>query len=307
MSGGRRAVAPSPSPRVIRLLLGAYPPSFRERYADELAALLEQSGLGVREGVDLLLGAARAWLRPTYGAGPGETRRLRLLSTVSTVWVGFCVVLCGTLGLLRLLTDPPVPGLALGTPRWVALQQVASLALGAACLLVLLGGAPLGIRALRSGAPARRTSLAPVAALVVLVVVGAALYAGLVLLPGAPMTASAYPLWFRVVAACWLLAVPVVAAWGAVGLARALRLSAPREHDLVASTLLSLLVVPALVAPVLLVLAVSYRSMRYWGTGVASLLLAGCLVVLVAAWTASAVSAVRGLVALRSTDRLAGQ
>ena len=282
-----------------RLLLATYPPWFRERYGDELAALLDDAGVGVRDALDLLLGAVRAWLRPSYGAAPVEARRLRLLSSVSTVWVGFCVVLCGSLGTLRLLEDPPVPGLALGTPRWVAFHQLATAALLLSCLLVVAGGVPVGLRALRSGPVARRTALGPVVGLAVLVITGPAVYAGLVLMPGTPLPPAAYPVWFVVAALTWLLLVPVVATWWAVALPRALRISAPRARDLVASALLSVLVVGLLAPSVALVVAVSYRSVRFWGTGLDSTVIVLCVAGVVVGWLVSAVSAMRAVPALR--------
>lgn len=50
--------------RAARLALRVYPRSFRSRYGDELATLVED--LGQRRGLafDLWLGVARAWLRP---------------------------------------------------------------------------------------------------------------------------------------------------------------------------------------------------------------------------------------------------
>ncbi|HUY57564.1 MAG TPA: hypothetical protein VMV12_07020 [Candidatus Micrarchaeaceae archaeon] len=45
-----------------RLLLGLYPPSFRERYGDELQALVEDTSSSQQQiSRDLALGALRAW------------------------------------------------------------------------------------------------------------------------------------------------------------------------------------------------------------------------------------------------------
>lgn len=44
-----------------RLLLGLYPPSFRERYGDELEALVEDTASSPRISRDLAVGALRAW------------------------------------------------------------------------------------------------------------------------------------------------------------------------------------------------------------------------------------------------------
>ncbi|HEY3218668.1 MAG TPA: hypothetical protein VGK15_06245 [Candidatus Limnocylindria bacterium] len=46
----------------MRWLLKLYPPAWRERYESEMAALLEQQRAGQRSAIDLLLGAADAWV-----------------------------------------------------------------------------------------------------------------------------------------------------------------------------------------------------------------------------------------------------
>ena len=45
-----------------RLLLGLYPPSFRERYGDELQALVEDTSSSQQISRDLALGALRGWV-----------------------------------------------------------------------------------------------------------------------------------------------------------------------------------------------------------------------------------------------------
>jgi hypothetical protein len=46
----------------MRWLLKLYPPAWRERYEEEMAALLEESRSGRRSIIDLLRGAADAWI-----------------------------------------------------------------------------------------------------------------------------------------------------------------------------------------------------------------------------------------------------
>ena len=83
-----------------------YPPSFRERYGAELDALV--SDLGGGHPGDLLRGAARAWLRPSF-AGPDALRRRRQ-ATAATVWVAWCAGFLVAPAVNRALLDPPVPG-----------------------------------------------------------------------------------------------------------------------------------------------------------------------------------------------------
>jgi len=46
----------------MRWLLKLYPPAWRERYQDEMAALLDEQKTGKRSVVDLVRGAADAWI-----------------------------------------------------------------------------------------------------------------------------------------------------------------------------------------------------------------------------------------------------
>ena len=286
---------------VRRVAVAAYPPSFRERYGEELDALLEETGVGPRETLDLVLGAARAWLRPAYGADPAQRRRLRLLSSVSTVWVGFCVVLCGTLGTLRLLEDPPVPGLALGTPRWQEFHLVGTDALALSIVLVLIGGVPLGIRAMRSGRAARRLVAGPVVALLLLG--GLTLVVATVGAQRLSDSGGPYPTWLVVLLLTWLVATPLVAAWWAVALPLALRASSPGTRALALPAVLGTVVAALLTLPLLLVSAVAFRTVRFWGPGVESGIATMCVAGVALAWFVTVVSAARGLPALRPSRR----
>ncbi|HSN06733.1 MAG TPA: hypothetical protein VLV82_05240 [Candidatus Angelobacter sp.] len=277
-----------------RLLVAAYPPSFRERYADELDALLDDTGVGPREVVDLLLGAARAWLRPAYGVDGAERRRRRLLSSVSVVWVAFCTVVCGTAGTLRLLEDPPVTGFDPHDGRWALGHEAAADALLVAAVLVLVAAVPLGLRALRSSAGVRRVVVGPVAGLAVLLLTFAGLQGYVVVAqPGAEL-----PRWFLVAGAAWLLASAGVAAWWTVALPRALRLAGPAAPRLRVPALLSAAVALLLSAPAVLVLAVAVRTGSAWGTGYAVVMWV-CVAGVLTAWLAGLTSASRGVAALR--------
>jgi len=64
-----------------RLILALYPLSFRERYGEELQALVEDTSKSRRVAFDLALGAAKAWIRPKFGGTPEQQQRSRLLAT----------------------------------------------------------------------------------------------------------------------------------------------------------------------------------------------------------------------------------
>ncbi|MCU1589766.1 MAG: hypothetical protein JWP11_1022 [Frankiales bacterium] len=121
--------------RLADLALACYPPSWKERYGDELADLA-----GDGDGADLIVGAARAWLHP---AGT-RTIAARRQSAISTVHVSWCAVFVAGLVYLKAVNDPPLPGLTTGAsqPLWA----VAKLTFFAGWGLLLLGGTGLLLR-----------------------------------------------------------------------------------------------------------------------------------------------------------------
>ena len=121
-----------------RVALACYPPWFRERYGEELAALVEDVGGGPRVLLDLAGGATRAWLRPALAGDPDARVRRRLQATLATTWVAWCAGITSVPLLDRLLLDPPQPG----TPHAVR-ALVAT-----AWWLVLAGSAVAGAGAL---------------------------------------------------------------------------------------------------------------------------------------------------------------
>jgi hypothetical protein len=143
--------------RLTRLALRAYPPSFRGRYGEELSALVEQLPPSPRSTADLVLGAARAWLRPRF-TGP-DARRRRLQASAATTWVAWCAGFLIAPTATRALLDPPVAGADETVRRLLTATQVL-FAVG--WCLALVGAAPVVIRlvlpALRSPA---RTALRP--------------------------------------------------------------------------------------------------------------------------------------------------
>lgn len=99
--------------RATRLALACYPPSWKERYGEELAAMADD-----RPGTaaDLLVGAARAWLHPA-GTRTAAARRVSALCTVHVTW---CFAFVAVIGYLKAVNDPPLSGLTTGAsqPLW---------------------------------------------------------------------------------------------------------------------------------------------------------------------------------------------
>ncbi|RQW94516.1 hypothetical protein, partial [Micromonospora globispora] len=125
---------------MIRVLLACYPPSFRERYGAELAALVEDAGAGPRVCWNVAVGAAAAWLRPAFTGEPSGRVRLRVQAGLSATWVAWCVGMLTVPVVARALLDPPVPS-ATGTVRalvWGAwMVMLAGGAVVAGCALLL--------------------------------------------------------------------------------------------------------------------------------------------------------------------------
>jgi len=159
---------------VIRVLLACYPPSFRDRYGAELAALVEDTGAGPRVCWDVAVGAAAAWLRPAFTGEPSERARSRVQTGLSTIWVSWCAGVLAVPVVARALLDPPVPGVA-GTVRtlvsvvWLVVLAGGAVAAGCALLLTRRVLVP----ALRSGRRRVWRPLLPAIVLLALELIGA--------------------------------------------------------------------------------------------------------------------------------------
>ncbi|GIH67122.1 hypothetical protein [Microbispora siamensis] len=124
------------------VVLACYPPWFRERYGEELAALVEETDGGPRVTLDLALGAARAWLRPALAGDSAARVRRRMQATLATTWVAWCAGISSVPMLDRLLLDPPPPGTphvvgVLMSVSWVLVLAGCLVAVAAALLLTL--------------------------------------------------------------------------------------------------------------------------------------------------------------------------
>jgi len=97
--------------RLQRLLLAAYPPSFRHRYGDEMISLIGDSDPRWRDCLDLICGMGRAWTAPVFGGAPLQQRRLRLQATTITVLEAWCASLLAAAAFSKSVDDPPLPAL----------------------------------------------------------------------------------------------------------------------------------------------------------------------------------------------------
>ena len=97
--------------RVNRLVLAAYPARFRDRYGDELAALVADCAGGWRVTFDLAVSAVKARLNPDPVISGSEGRRLRMETTTSTVFALWVWSTVAVALFARAVDDQPVPGL----------------------------------------------------------------------------------------------------------------------------------------------------------------------------------------------------
>jgi hypothetical protein len=81
-----------------RAALALYPPAWRSRYGDEVHALLDESGGGVRAIASVAWHALPAWIRP---AGP-RLDALRILAAYGTVVDAAQLAVCQQLRRLNL-------------------------------------------------------------------------------------------------------------------------------------------------------------------------------------------------------------
>ncbi|MGI8557931.1 MAG: hypothetical protein ACR2ND_06450, partial [Solirubrobacteraceae bacterium] len=125
------------------ILIALYPRAWRARYGSEFAALLEESGCGAREVLDLLRGALDAHLRPSELRSP-PLERMRG-TVAAAICCGSAFALVGA-GFAKSTEDGSVAAAAslhtlLGSAR-LSIELVAL----AAAAAVLLGGAGIVLR-----------------------------------------------------------------------------------------------------------------------------------------------------------------
>jgi hypothetical protein len=147
-----------------RLALALYPPAWRDRYGDEVLALLAQSGGGVRAAASLAWHAISAWICPARNVYEDRTARMRAsLGTVPLAWsLLFCLGLLFYQVTQRQGVIPPVfsyqrwktPASQLTwvtsyahTAAWS--YRVFDVAMAASVLAMVVGGLPLWLLMLR--------------------------------------------------------------------------------------------------------------------------------------------------------------
>ncbi|MGI8879155.1 MAG: hypothetical protein ACR2KJ_01310 [Jatrophihabitans sp.] len=277
--------------RLSDVALRAYPPSFRARYGQELAALVDDLPASSRTTADLILGAIRAWIRSPF---PSTQRRLQ--ATVATTWVAWCAGFLVAPAINRALLDPPSAG-ASGTVR--TLLNAASVSFFVGWALVLLGAGPVVLGAL---IPAVRAhAWAAVRPLLPTVTLGLLEAIGLLWLGSTSAARTAHLSgWLVVETVLWLIGFAVFVCSLGVGPALSVTRLEPRAQVLRIPTLLTVLVALTLTALTGCSLAAAViagdATLVSSTVPVAVALSVGCLASLTAVVTSG-----RGVHALRST------
>ena len=160
---------------ITRTTLLLYPPAWRERYADEVLAVLEQHRVTLWTVFDVLLGAVDAHLRRDLLPGRLTSMAHRIRTSEIAIFVAF-VLFCLAWLPLRFVRDPlPVWEDAVRVhPELYAALTALDVSGLVAFLALLAGGPPLLLSALLGALRARRWSVllllaVPLAALAALV------------------------------------------------------------------------------------------------------------------------------------------
>ncbi|HSB65135.1 MAG TPA: hypothetical protein VLD65_01070 [Anaerolineales bacterium] len=174
------------SPAVRAWLTRLYPSSWRERYAEEFEALLEQCLHSPLDVVDIILGALDAHLQLLNGEN-ANWRLMNMLNKlrttiliVFTAYIGFIVA---GMALVGILDDSPMIPLMQTNPAPALAMTIVRVGSVVALLAMVVGGLPLAITVIRRAWSVDRQNLGlllvPIISFFVLV-----LYIGFIFLVG---------------------------------------------------------------------------------------------------------------------------
>jgi len=141
-------------------LLSLYPRSWRDRYADEAAAVLDQQPVSLTGVLDVVIGALDAHLHPRYAAGRGTVAATRLRTSALTIfcaYVGFALAYIT----LQRLADPQAPYDTVARAHAGVGVTFIAIVAGSilAALAVVAGGLPIAWVVVRRALAARRRDI----------------------------------------------------------------------------------------------------------------------------------------------------
>lgn len=132
-----------------RTLVALYPPAWRERYGEEFASLLEDTGVHLRQVLDVLPAAASAWIRP---AAHLHDRAARMRASITTTLFAWVALAAGAV-VFGQLHDDPAPG----APAGGGLRALYVACAAASASVLVLGGMPLAGAVVRASRRRIRT------------------------------------------------------------------------------------------------------------------------------------------------------
>lgn len=140
-------------------LLHLYPPTWRARYGDEFAALLEQYPFSFMTIINVLLGALDAHIAPQDTNGRILQMINRPRRTAVAVFCAYIAFVVSGLGFNKLAEDSIKSGLGSTYPAVGISYTLVEVGAVVALLAVLVGGLPIAFVALRQALAARRRDI----------------------------------------------------------------------------------------------------------------------------------------------------
>lgn len=148
--------------KIAPYLLRLYPRAFRERYEDEMLAMLEQRPLSFADTLNLLTGACDAHLHPHLGtSGMGWSERmiqmfLTLRRSVLTIFCAYVGITLSGMALQKMTEYDDFQEVARTSPLVGLSFNLVIIAAVVALLAVLVGGLPVAVAVVRSALARKR-------------------------------------------------------------------------------------------------------------------------------------------------------
>jgi hypothetical protein len=199
-----------------------YPPAWRARYGEEFLALLEDTGTGFWQFLDILPAAAAAWTRPARHL---HNREERLRTTVAVTLYAWSIMAAGAVLFAKVTRDGAWHVTSPGHPAADRYYDAFVLACCTSVLALAIGTAPLVVvtlaEARRRGQVRRTVALLSIPLAASLGFLSAAATLSALVTPGPRPDDGIGPAWFLVLAVLGVGAAVTCAAGPASALARA--------------------------------------------------------------------------------------
>lgn len=160
-------------------LVELYPRAYRQRYGDELRAVLEQQPVTIATLFDLMLGALDAHLRPGGLVASPPNRIRGAISAALTLWLA--VIAVGA-GFAKTTEDVPFRSAETAHPLLGGTRIAVAVLAVMAAAIVVVAGAPIALSILRQAWKERSPSLRRAVVIPVLAIVLFALATGAIAL-----------------------------------------------------------------------------------------------------------------------------